>query len=125
MEKETCSQCGNKFLSGLAFCPFCFSPQVKVKKVGSFVVIYRPPTESFAYLSKGLIEAEGITTFLRSYQIAMYDDVGTMMEGAWGELLVPEALLEKALSLFRGFSLGEKPKGSSENSSEGIEEDVF
>jgi|Deesub1362A_J573_1020465.scaffolds.fasta_scaffold08300_3 uncharacterized OB-fold protein len=117
MGKETCSQCGNKFISGLAFCPFCFSPRVKIKKIGNFVVIYRPPSESFAYLSKGLVEAEGITTFLHSYQIAMYDDVGTMMEGAWGELLVPESLLEKALSLFQSFSFEEKPEESSEDSS--------
>ncbi len=77
------------------------------------MVIYRPPSESFAYLSKGLVESEGITTFLHSYQVAMYDDVGTMMEGAWGELLVPKSLLEKALSLFQGFSLGEKPEDES------------
>jgi hypothetical protein len=117
MKKETCSKCGNKFISGLSFCPFCFLPQVKVKRIGKFVVVYRPPTESFAYLSKGLVESEGITTFLRSYQIAMYDDVGTMMEGAWGELLVPESSLKKALSLFQGFFLEEKPDKSGENSS--------
>ena len=114
---KSCANCGNSFLAGLTFCPFCLAPQAREKKVGHFVVIYRPPTESFAYLAKGLVESEGVTTVLHSYQIAMYDDVGVMMEGVWGELLVPKEQLERALLPFRGLLFNEKPEENSNDSS--------
>lgn len=66
--------------------------------MGQYVVVFRPLTEFEAHLAKGLLESAGLKPVLRSYQIAMYDDIGTIMEGAWGELLVHQNELSKALN---------------------------
>lgn len=62
------------------------------------MVVFRPFSEFEAHLAKGLLESMGLKPILKSYQIAMYDDIGTMMEGAWGEILVHQNELEKALN---------------------------
>jgi len=71
-----------------------------------FVSVYKAPDEFMANTIKSLLKENGISTVVKSYQVAMYDSIGTVMKGNWGELLVNEGDREKAEDLISGF-LGE------------------
>jgi len=65
--------------------------------------VYKAPDEFMAKTIESLLNTNSINTFLKSNQIAMYDSIGTVMKGDWGEILVRKEDSQKAQDLIRGF----------------------
>lgn len=68
-----------------------------------FVKVYSPPDEFMAKTIESLLEENGIKTFVKSYQVPMYDSVVTYIKGNWGEVLVRKKDERVAKELIDGF----------------------
>ncbi len=77
-------------------------PKRRRKEV-ELVVIYTAPSEVAAVMIRGLLECQGIPVMVRSFQIPWYDDIGTIMAGAWGEILVPEKYAQKGRRIIKEY----------------------
>jgi len=71
------------------------------------VSVYKAPDEFMARTVESLLKKNGIEMFLKSNQIPMYDSIGTLMKGNWGEILVRNSDVNRAEDLINGF-LSEK-----------------
>lgn len=65
--------------------------------------VYDAPDEFMAKTIESLLEANGIKSIIKSYQIPLYDSIGTLMKGRWGEVLVHDSDSLKARELIKGF----------------------
>jgi len=65
--------------------------------------VYDAPDEFMALTIKSLLEQNHIKAILKSYQIPLYDSIGTLMKGKWGEVLVEDMDEKKARELIKGF----------------------
>ncbi|MEN6371865.1 MAG: DUF2007 domain-containing protein [Armatimonadota bacterium] len=69
----------------------------------SLVQVYRAPTETLAYIVKGVLEDEGIEASLKSLQIPWYDGIMRMGEGYWGDVLVLEGDANRAREIIKSY----------------------
>lgn len=53
--------------------------------------IFKATTETEAYMVKGLLENEGIKVFVKSWQVAVHNNIINASEGVWGEICVNES----------------------------------
>lgn len=67
------------------------------------VSVYNAPDEFMAKTIESLLETNGIRSITKSYQIPLYDSIGTLMKGKWGEILVREEDCTIAKELIKGF----------------------
>ncbi len=74
-----------------------------MKREKELVVIYFPSSEITALMIRGYLERKGLKVILRSYQIPWYDNLGTIIEGAWGEILVFQKDEKKARKLINDY----------------------
>lgn len=69
----------------------------------TLVNVYDAPNEFMALSIESLLEQNHIKVILKSYQIPLYDSIGTLMKGKWGEVLVEDKDEKKARELIKGF----------------------
>lgn len=107
-----CPECRREYIDGIEECPDCDMKLVDVlppldKKYDrediKLVSVYNAPDEFMARTIESLLETNSIKPFLKSHQVSMYDSIGTLMKGSWGELLVREEDYTKAKELIKGF----------------------
>jgi len=65
--------------------------------------VYKAPDEFMAKTIESLLNKNSIITFLKSNQISMYDSIGTLMKGNWGEIFVRKEDSQEAKDLIGGF----------------------
>jgi len=65
--------------------------------------VYKAPDEFMAITIKSLLENEGIKVIVKSYQIAMYDNIAQVMKPCWGEVLVSDDDYEEAKSIVKDY----------------------
>lgn len=94
-----CPECGREFGSEIVACPDCRVVLVEDRPAagGTPTVAYRVPDAAAGALLLGVLEQHGIAAVLRSAMLPGYGvirrDWGT---SAWGEILVPAAVLDEA-----------------------------
>jgi len=69
----------------------------------TLVNVYDAPNEFMALTIESLLKQNHIKVILKSYQIPLYDSIGTLMKGKWGEVLVEDKDEKKARELIKGF----------------------
>jgi len=67
------------------------------------VCLYKAPDEVTAHLIKGLLDDAGIPVMLASRQVPWMDGVMIMLQGYWGDVLVPEDELDSAQAVIAPF----------------------
>lgn len=65
--------------------------------------VYKAPDEFMAITIRSLLENEGMKVFVKSYQIAMYDNIAQMMRPWWGEIFVPDKDWGQAKSIVEDY----------------------
>lgn len=94
-----CPECGREFAPEIVACPDCRVVLVEDRPEagGTPTVAYRVPDAAAGALLLGVLEQHGIAAVLRSAMLPGYGvirrDWGT---SAWGEILVPAAVLDEA-----------------------------
>ncbi len=71
-------------------------------------VVHRPRNELEGRILEGVLRGEDIPCYLRSRQIPWMDDIMEMIEGYWGELLVPHHAVPRAKEAIRSYLEGEE-----------------
>lgn len=71
-------------------------------------VVHRPKNELEGRILEGMLRGENIPCYLRSRQIPWMDDIMEMIEGFWGELLVPRHAVERAKEAIQSYLEGEE-----------------
>lgn len=59
-------------------------------------VVYQPKDELQGRILEGVLRGEDIPCYLRSRQIPWMDDIMELVEGFWGDLMVPRSEALKA-----------------------------
>jgi len=70
-------------------------------------LVYRPKDELQGRILEAVLGGEDIPCFLRSRQIPWMDDIMELVEGYWGELLVPKSEAERAKAVIESYLEGE------------------
>lgn len=96
---RTCPDCGAELVPDLP--PEVESPNPEKEMVTKSV--FKAPDEFAALTIQSALEAEGITSEVRSFQIAMYDGIAMMQKPFWGEVLVLEEDFERAKQIVEDF----------------------
>jgi hypothetical protein len=66
-------------------------------------VIYKPKDELEGRILEGVLQGENIPCYLRSRQIPWMDDIMELVEGFWGDLLVPRYAAEQARQIIHAY----------------------
>ncbi len=67
------------------------------------IAVFKAPTETEAYMVKGLLENEGIKVFVKSWQVAVHNNIINASEGVWGEICVNESDVAKANEILENY----------------------
>jgi hypothetical protein len=71
-------------------------------------VVYQPKDELQGRILESVLKGEDIPCYLRSRQIPWMDDIMELVEGFWGDLLVPQAEAERAKEVIEAYLEGEE-----------------
>lgn len=66
-------------------------------------VVYRPKDELEGKILEGILMGEDIPCYLRSRQIPWMDDIMELVEGFWGEVLVPRYAAQRAKEIIHSY----------------------
>lgn len=69
----------------------------------ALMAVYRAENELMANTVRDLLEQNGITALIHSFQIPAYNGVAQMMRPHWGEVVVAEEDCERAREIVEGF----------------------
>jgi hypothetical protein len=97
VESSICPDCGAALVPELP--PEAPNPEREM----TTKAVYKAPDEFAALTIQSALEAEGITSEIRSFQMPMYDGIAMMQKPFWGEILVLEKDFDRGKRIVADF----------------------